>query len=292
MKGQRIGRRMGSVVVTLALLAGLGCGGHAAAASTTSHATTSSDGRSNGRPFPFEQVSVRFLGLRELAPDGGDVELGWAIDHPDWGPRGRLTAFPTPGAQSSVDVVEMRVTRSPTRTTVNVRLALGDGIPAASQLGTTVGLRLERWASGALTRWTIPPRTLVLARRRPGLGATGPRDPSFDGSLEIELRVAPDVPTLDGIWVMEAGTTYEVQYRVHNRTEEPVRVRITARSPGLESVEEVRIIPGEGSTDVDLSTTPTASACGSPEPCHVLVVRKADADEVATDAVALPIIVR
>lgn len=184
-----------------------------------------------GRAFPWDVVSIRFLGLRDLGvPNGDDVELRWEVQHPVLGWDHRLTITPAVGSISNAETLEMHLERSDTRTIVRVRVSIEDAFPSGSQVETSVGLLIEATLPDR-ERWETAPRSISLGEPGPQGRPLPEREVSSDGRLEIELRVAPDVPTREGAWVMEAGRTYEIAYRVHNRTDTDASVRLVDRTP-------------------------------------------------------------
>lgn len=224
-----------------------------------------------GRPLPWDSVSVRFLGLRELG-EGDAVELSWEIRHPV---GAGVSAIPVVGAFSNAEAIEMRIERAVDRMVVRVRVSIEDRYPVGSQVGTTVGLQLEA-ALPRRARWELAPRVISLREPMPGRPERPEAVVTFDGRLEVEPSVAPDVPMRDGRWVMQVGTRYEIAYRVHNRSDADATVRIQGRTPGREPLDEIRPVRAGQSTVVDLSTMPSAGSCEARESCHVVQVSFAD----------------
>lgn len=225
----------------------------------------------DARTMPWPDVSVRFVGLRDLSvPNGPDVELSWEIRHARRADGPPVMVVPIAGEVQLAERLELRLERTSTLTRVHIRLAL-DEAGSASRVTTTVGLRLMLTRDRRLESWEVAPRLVSL--ERPWDDAPlARRQYAADGRVELELVEAPDVPMRGEAWVMGHGTHHRVLYRAHNRSDGPLRVRLEGASFRTIDVDRtVELEPGEH-VDVRLDTTPDeVGECGFTGPgCHFL----------------------
>lgn len=220
---------------------------------------------------PWDDIVVRYAGSRELDPADGTMELLWEIDHPMLTPPDRLTATAIFGTLQTADIVEVRIERESTRTTARVTASPPRGLAPGSLLTTTIGLRLSTRRGGEISFWDIPPRTVDMVVP----GGTAERGFTADGRLEISLHVAPDVPLMADAWVMKVGRTYQVLYRVYNRTSGPLSARVRARAFLSEDLDTTYLIGSREFVEFPLDVTPTAvGPCGyGREACHTVTVQ-------------------
>lgn len=245
-----------------------------------------------GITIPGGDIAVRYLGLTDLGlPNGDDVELRWEVLHPPLLSDDELSALPEAGEAQFADIVELHLDREPERTLVRLRLALGSGRTPGSVFTTTMGMRLLFLRAGVPSSWGIAPRSLFLAVPIPGVPPS-PRLYTADGRVEIELVIAPDVPSRRDAWVMQLGRTYEVMYRVHNRAASSLRVHVVAAAFRAVSWDEVSTIEPDGSIDVSLPTTPTSlGQCGFLGPGCQYVSAQIEGEETFVDATRRSIVV-
>lgn len=237
-----------SFVVAVASLAlGAGC--------SASHSGADA-GRSDAGPrvvpgveLPWEDVSIRFVGLTDLGePNGNDMAVDWEIRHgtgPDQDLGLELVVSTYFGDFD--DVSSLTVNREPGLVRARVRIQpMGPPLWVSSVLS---GLRLERRVGSERQSWLTATHDAWF--RIPDDGVPlGPRPNSLDGRVTVELLVAPDLEAASVFWYPEADADYEVVYRVHNHTDRPHRVRLRNWYLDLDASME---IPAHGSIDVPLT---------------------------------------